>query len=110
MLKIAVGKTSANDWIDYDGATGGIRVNVDTSAGKFTKTPNYHVTLHGPEGFHWRSTGANSIVYETSTGFTVFIGWADWNGHGPSNPYNPLSAAFAKEKGWFIKWTGIETE
>lgn len=110
MLKIAVGKTTANGWTNYDGASGGIRLDVDTSAAKFTNTPNYHVSLHSVEGFQWRSTGTTAIYNDTPTGFTVYIGWADWNGHGPNDPFNPLTAAFAQEKGWYVKWTGIETE
>ena len=106
MIKISSGQTSTNDWVDY--GSGGIYIDVDTSAANFTTTPHYLVALHG-NGYQWRVSGINAIYNETPTGFRVYLAWADNDGHSPSNPQNPLRANFATSRGWYMKWTGIES-
>lgn len=108
MIKIASGQTSTNDWVDYNGGPGGVYIDVDTSSANFTTTPHYIVALHG-NGFQWRACGVNSIYNETSTGFQVYLAWADNDGHAPTSSQSPLRANFASSKGWYLKWTGIET-
>lgn len=83
----------------------GIYVDVDTSAGKFTKPPVY-ITSIGGVSSHWATTGANSVypippaTSPTATGFRVYVRWADGS---------PLTPAQANELGWHINWIGMET-
>lgn len=109
MIKVASGRTSPQDWVDYNGGPGGIYVDVDTSSAKFVTTPHYFVALHGAST-QWRACGMNSIYNESPTGFRVYLAWADNDGHSPNAPLNPLRANFASVKKWYLKWTGIETE
>ena len=115
-MNIASGRTHPSDWKDYDSYVGGvgdgITVEVDTSAGRFQKTPHYIPTIEfeGELGGTWRLSGPNAVYAATPTGFKVHLGWADttWAA-GNDNVYpNPITAADAKRLGWYIRWTGIE--
>jgi hypothetical protein len=91
-------KPGATAWQQYPSGTG-IFVDVDTSAGKFSTTPVYVTSLAGIS-HHWATTGSGSVYKPTSTGFRIYIRWAD------GKPMTPDDiAGFA----WHINWIGIET-
>ena len=102
MIQLAQGKTSPSDWKNYKGL--GIYVDVDTSAGNFTETPHYLVSLEG-ESHHWCANGTTSVYKSTKKSFRVYLRWTDDAGHYQN--HNPLRAAFAKQLKWHLKWTGI---
>jgi len=97
MMKIATGKTNPNQWQQYSGGKG-IFVDVDTSSAKFSKTPIYITSIHG-SSWHWSTTGASSVYKATSTGFRIYIRWAN----GAS-----LTPDRAIKGKWHIEWIGIE--
>jgi len=94
--KIATGATRPNEWQQY--SPGGIRVDVDTSAARFTKTPTYITAIHG-SSHHWATVGASSVYNASPTGFTIYVRWADGGN---------LLIADAQRDGWHIQWIGIE--
>jgi len=105
MLHLAQGKTSPNDWVNYQSSRGGIYVDVDTSSSGFSATPHYMATLEG-KSHHWCANGANAIYNATPTGFRVYLRWTDDNGH--FGELNPLKIETAKKYKWHLKWTGIQ--
>jgi hypothetical protein len=94
-LKMVCGETTPADWTQY--MTDVIRVDIDTHLAGFTSTPSYFTSINGTSG-HWRTTGATSVYFPTSTGFTIFI--YDMN---PSD----ITPAIALSWGWHIKWCGV---
>jgi hypothetical protein len=98
--RIASGKTTPGStaWQPYIGATPGIYVDVNTSAGKFSAPPVYITSLGGNSG-NWQTTGATSIYQATATGFRVYVRWA--NGAA-------LTPATANSYQWHINWIGME--
>jgi len=114
-MVVAQGVTSSNDWVDYNGGVGGIYVDVNTSACGFTQTPHYLVTLESTtnSGYHWYINGVPSIYLATSTGFRVYLRWADHPSDNPTigslNFPNPLRASTAQNRNWVIRWTAITT-
>jgi hypothetical protein len=98
-IKICSGSTTpgSTNWQPYTGNTG-VYLDVDTSAGKFTSTPHYFVTLGGNSS-HWATTGATSIYNATPTGFRVYVRWSDGSA---------LTPAQANSSQWHINWLGVE--
>lgn len=98
-LKLASGSTTpgSTNWQTY-GVNTGVYLDVDTSAGKFTITPNYLTSLGGNSS-HWAATGATAIYNATPTGFRVYVRWS--NG-------STLTPAQANSFQWHINWLGIE--
>jgi hypothetical protein len=94
-LKMVCGETTPVDWTQY--MVDVIRVDVNTSLAGFTSSPSYFTSINGTSG-HWRTTGATSVYFPTSTGFTIFI--YDMN---PSD----ITPAIALSWGWYIKWCGV---
>ncbi|MFC5045515.1 T9SS type A sorting domain-containing protein [Aquimarina hainanensis] len=111
-VHIGQGVTSPNDWVDYTSL--GIYVDVNTSACKFKTTPHYLVTIESitNSGYHWYTGGVPAIYNPTPTGFRVYLRWIDHPSDLPSigglGFPNPLRADAAKNRGWVIRWTGIE--
>jgi len=111
-MVVGQGVTAPNDWLDY--VSLGIYVDVNTSACGFQTTPHYLVTLESitNSGYHWYATGTPSIYNPTPTGFRVYLRWtdtpADINPIGSTNEANPLRVQTAIDKGWTLKWTGIQ--
>jgi len=114
-MVVGQGVTSPKDWVDYNGAVGGIYVDVNTSACGFTQTPHYLVTLESltNSGYHWYISGVPSIYSATPTGFRVYIRWTDIPSDDPTigslNFPNPLRASTALNRNWVIRWTAIST-
>ena len=120
MFHIAQGSTSPQsnpgDWNDYLAATApmaGFFVDVDTSNCGFTSTPHYLISIEGARGFHWMLSGLNCLYNVTANGFRVYLRWtdapSDFNTIGSTTEPNPLRVQTAIDKGWRLKWTGIET-
>lgn len=103
-LRIASGRTpqGSTNWQVYN--ANGIFLDVDTSAGRFTKNPVYVTSLGGTSS-HWSTTGATSVYpippasSVTATGFRVYVRWADGSA---------LTPAQANSLGWHINWIGYE--
>ena len=97
-IKIASGSTvpGSTNWQPYSGNTG-VYVDVDTSAGKFTTTPNYLTSLGGNSS-HWATTGATSIYTPSTSGFRVYVRWSDGS---------TLTPAQANSFQWHINWLGV---
>lgn len=121
MFHIAQGATSpqthAADWVNYGNNSwpqpAGFYIDVDTSNCGFTATPHYLISIEGTGGFHWYLSGLNCIYNQSPNGFRVYLRWtdapSDFNQIGSSNEPNPLRVQTAIDKGWSLKWTGIET-
>ena len=96
---IASGSTTPcnTPWVSYS-SSGGIYVNIDTSAAGFTQTPLYFTSLGGGSS-HWRTEGATSIYFASPTGFRVYV------------YYSPDPTAgtptFANNNCWHINWMAI---
>jgi hypothetical protein len=99
-FQLGAGQTpaGATAWQPYAGGTTGIFVIVDTSVGRFSKTPLYLTSLHGA-GSHWDTTGATSVYAPTPSGFTIYVRWADGRA---------LTPADANGSQWHIQWLGIQ--
>jgi hypothetical protein len=93
-LRIVVGKTDPQNtrWVQY--SDGGIYVEIDTSSAGFSSTPYYFTSLGGHTN-NWQAQGAASIYLPTAKGFRVHVG------------HRELTAAQAKEWGWYINWIAI---
>jgi hypothetical protein len=95
--RIASGRTvPGQGWQVY--GPNGIFIDVDTSSAKFTGNPTY-VSSVGGDGTQWATTGASAIYSPTSTGFRVYLRWADGS---------PLAPAHAAQFKWHINWIGID--
>lgn len=99
-FRIGAGSTPAGstNWVIYSDS--GIYVDVNTSSAGFTGTPLYITSLHGISS-HWNTTGASSVYLPTSTGFRIYIRWADGSA---------LIPATANSNGWHIQWVGIQID
>ena len=93
-LRIVVGRTDPHKtrWVQYSG--GGVAVEVDTSSAGFSALPYYFTSLGGHTN-NWMAQGVTSIYEPTAKGFRVHIG------------YRGLTAAQAKDWGWYINWIAI---
>ena len=93
-LRIVVGKTDPQKtrWVQYN--DGGIYVDIDTSSAGFSSAPYYFTSLSGHTN-NWRAQGVTSIYLPTARGFRVHVG------------HRELTAAQAKEWGWYINWIAI---
>ncbi len=120
MLQIAQGESSpqknASDWNNYlasNAPLAGFYVDVDTSDCEFTATPHYMVSIEGTGGWQWLLSGLNCLYNVTSTGFRVYLRWtdapSDFPTLGSTSEPNPLRVQTAIDKGWTLKWTGIQT-
>jgi Ricin-type beta-trefoil lectin domain-like len=79
----------------------GVRLDVDTSSAKFSGTPTYVISLSGPGGSMWVTTGGSSAVYDpTPTGFRVFLKRAD----GQPLPVKTVTDDYK----WYVNWIGVE--
>jgi hypothetical protein len=92
--RFASGRTLPTDWVVYSPT--GIMVDVNTSAGHFTGTPEYFTSIGGNSS-HWNTTGATSIYLATPTGFRVYVRWANGVALTPTDAVN---------LGWYINWWG----
>jgi hypothetical protein len=100
VAKIASGRTKpgATNW---EVTGNGVRVNIDTSAAGFTKTPIY-ITSIGGDAYHWGTTGASSVYNATEKGFSVSIRWdQDFKN-------TAITPAEANSYKWHINWIAIE--
>jgi hypothetical protein len=93
-LRVVVGKTDPQQtaWAQYNDS--GIYVDIDTSAAGFSSTPYYFTSLGGHTN-NWMAQGVTSIYEPTAKGFRVHVGHLN------------LTAAKAKEWGWYINWVAI---
>lgn len=93
-LRIVAGQLDPKKvrWVQY--TEGGIYVDIDTASAGFSSTPLYFTSLGGHTN-NWLAQGATSIYYPTPQGFRVHIS------------YPELTAAKAKEWGWYISWVAI---
>jgi hypothetical protein len=97
-MKIATGSTPPGEgWVDDSTTLDGILVKVDTSAAKFTQTPQYFFSLLGKAAM-WETTGPASVYEATATGFSVYLRYP-----GDKN----LRANDAKAYQWHISWVAI---
>jgi hypothetical protein len=108
-MRIASGSTvqGATAWQQYDPTNAlmrGVFVDVDTSQGGFTKTPNYVISLCGHNRV-WEVSGASAVYDPTPIGFRVYLRWS-YNKGGAEAP--PLTPAMANQFLWFISWIGIQ--
>ena len=87
----------STNWQPYSGNTG-IYLDVDTSAGKFSTTPQYFTSLGGNSS-HWATTGVTSIYTPSPTGFRVYVRWSDGSA---------LTPAQANSLQWHVNWLGVE--
>lgn len=121
MFQIAQGVTSPithpQDWVNYGTNSwpqpGGFYIQIDTSNCGFTKTPHYLISIEGTGGFHWYLSGLNSIYNATPNSFRVYLRWTDAPSDfatigSSTNEPNPLRVQTAIDKGWSLKWTGIQ--
>lgn len=93
-LRIVVGRTDPHKthWVQYSG--GGVAVEVDTAYAGFSTSPYYFTSLGGHTN-NWMAQGVTSIYEPTAKGFRVHVG------------YRGLTAAQAKEWGWYVNWIAI---
>jgi hypothetical protein len=91
-LRIAVGRTQPNQWIQYN--NNGVYVDVSTASAGFTQTPYYFTSILGTSN-HWLVTGSSSIYNDSPNGFRVYIG------------YNGITVNLANAWGWYINWVAI---
>jgi hypothetical protein len=93
-LRIVVGRTDPHKtrWVQYSG--GGVTVEVDTADAGFSTSPYYFTSLGGHTN-NWMAQGVTSIYEPTAKGFRVHVG------------YRGLTAAQAKEWGWYVNWIAI---
>ncbi len=93
-LRIAVGQTDpkTTPWVQY--TDGGIYVDVDTSEAQFSSAPFYFTSLGGHTN-SWLAQGVTSVYRPTARGFRVYLS------------YPELTAAKAREWGWYINWVAI---
>jgi hypothetical protein len=98
-MRMESGQTSINDWMTYHTGNG-VYVDVNTAAAGFKSIPHYVVSLYG-KSQHWAVTGVTSIYNASISGFRVYLRWS-------VSGNIPLNAAHAQEKGWYLRWTGIE--
>lgn len=96
-VRIAGGATRAGEGWQVHLPTG-IYIDVDTSQGKFRKTPVY-VTSLGGNSSHWATTGGNAVYNPTPIGFRVYVRWSGGT---------PLTPAEANADQWRVHWFGIE--
>jgi len=79
----------------------GVTLTVDTSSGNFTTTPRYVISLSGPGGNMWISTGGAASVYEpSSNNFKVFI----LDREKVKLDVNQVTDNYR----WYVNWIGIE--
>ena len=118
MFHIAQGETSpethSSDWVNYNTSqAGGIYIDIDTSNCGFSSTPHYLISIEGTRGYHWYLSGLNSIYNQSKNGFRVYLRCtdapSDFNTIGGTNEPNSLRVKTAIDKGWKLKWTGIQT-
>jgi hypothetical protein len=97
--RIASGATAPGaGWQQYGN---GVTITVDTSAGRFATTPNYVVSLGGPGGNMWLTTGGASSVYEpTATSFKMYLKRADDVALTLDQVQNNFK--------WYVTWIGME--
>jgi len=93
------GRTSpgATGW---QNATGGIMVNVDTSACGYSTTPRYFTSLGGTSG-NWATTGATAIYTPGSNNFSDYVRY--WDG-------SALTPATANANQWHINWVAVANQ
>lgn len=82
-------------WVVYDPFS--IYIDVDTSACGFSTTPTHFTSLSG-DADHYVLTGVNSIYFETSTGFRVYV----YNTFGSN-----ISPTTATTYNWKVKWMAV---
>jgi hypothetical protein len=85
---------SGNDWVSYTSkgtnATAALYTDIDTSKGKYPRTPAYVTSVTG-ESHHWSVTGASSIYKATNQHFRVYLDHAK-------------SQEFAKLNDWRVNY------
>ena len=93
-LRIVVGKTDLQNtrWVQY--SDGGIYVDIDASSAGFSSTPYYFTSLGGHTN-NWQAQGVTSVYLPTTKGFRVHVG------------HRELTAAQAKEWGWYVNWIAV---
>jgi hypothetical protein len=98
--RISSGQTSPGQgWRQH--TDHGVGLDVDTSSAKFSGTPTYVISLSGPGGNMWLTTGGSSAVYEpTPKGFKVYLRRAD----GQPLPVKIVTDDYK----WYVNWIGIE--
>jgi hypothetical protein len=98
--RIASGQTAPGQGWQQHGEAG-VYLDVDTSSAKFDSTPTYGVSLGGPGGNMWETTGGASSVYNpTPKSFRVHLKRADGK---------PLSVQTVIDSyKWYVSWIGIE--
>ncbi|MER7500733.1 hypothetical protein AB0L05_02910 [Nonomuraea pusilla] len=98
-MTIASGQTEAGvGWQYYDNPTPGLYLDVDTSDAGFKTTPTYTASVGGRQ-FMFQLTGTSAIYMPTSTGFRVYVRWAD---------NAPIEVADAVKYGWYVSWIGVD--
>ena len=109
-MNIGSGSTKPGNtaWQPYDPTSAipgrGIFVDVDTSHARFTKTPNYVISVCG-NNRHWELTGTSQVYDPSPTKFRVFVRLS-YNKTGAETP--PLTPAQANTYGWHVTWIGVE--
>jgi hypothetical protein len=95
-LRIAVGRTQPNQWIQYENVetSNGVYVDVSTASAGFTQTPYYFTSLLG-NSHHWLVTGSSSIYNASPNGFRIYINYAG------------ITVSLANDRGWYINWVAI---
>jgi hypothetical protein len=98
--RIVTGITEAGktNWKVYKNKAEGIFVEVDTSDKKFTKTPNYVISIHGDDN-HWNILGTASVYDPTPKGFKVYLRWKEGD---------DLTPGYANERNWRVAWIAVE--
>jgi photosystem II stability/assembly factor-like uncharacterized protein len=98
--RIASGKTEPGQgWQQY--SEKGVTLTVDTSSAKFSTTPRYVISLSGPGGSMFLTTGGAASVYEpTATNFKVYLRKADE----ADLPVQTVTDDYR----WYVNWIGIE--
>jgi hypothetical protein len=91
-LRIAVGRTQPNQWIQY--GNNGIYVDVSTASAGFTQTPYYFTSLLGNTN-HWLVRGSSSIYNTSPNGFQIYL------------YYEGITVSIANAWGWYINWVAI---
>jgi hypothetical protein len=98
--RIASGQTTPGQGWKQHGE-GGVYLDVDTRSAKFDSTPKYVISLGGPGGNMYETSGGASSVYNpTPTSFRVYLKRAD------SRPL-PVQTVIDNYK-WYVSWIGIE--
>jgi hypothetical protein len=99
--RIGSGRTTPGNtnWQPYNVGTGGIYIDVDTSAAGFSGIPVYVSSIGGTSN-HWATTGGSAIYAATATGFRVYVRYADGGA---------ITPAIANQFSWHINWIGMDS-